>query len=451
MKKDGVCVGIILFQTKSFEAANNLPREYLILFVMNAILLMEKEETFRLLDRIQKPIDYYQDFSSFLDHIMLIIQEASGIPFIVLRELRENRLTCLKAYGFSDSVEIIEIENSVVYKQAIEKGESVFSDTRDIQPDNLPQEFHENNILGFVLTPIKVGTGTFGTLTFAVSVAHKFTRIERKGFESIANFVGIAITNFRNSREAESNFFAQAEISTAITAVEIAQSAIHEVLSAVQMSTEILANLEHFISKKNEIPEAIESIDQIEKKLQDIFLGIQKIKTATKPPARDVTRLDLRTLWEETYTLMRGKAYNQDVQFHILGDGQINGSKEYVMHAFLNLILNSLDAFKETKKRHKPKITVTIDTGSEKNDFLTIQYTDNATGIDKSKLMNTSESGSQQISVNDVFKKGVTSKDQGSGFGLFLVRKILSYFKGSVELKDHRGGVTFEITFPKMK
>jgi nitrogen-specific signal transduction histidine kinase len=43
----------------------------------------------------------------------------------------------------------------------------------------------------------------------------------------------------------------------------------------------------------------------------------------------------------------------------------------------------------------------------------------------------------------------VTSKENGSGWGLTLVRNILLQYGASIDLIEHRRGVSFRITLPR--
>jgi len=40
----------------------------------------------------------------------------------------------------------------------------------------------------------------------------------------------------------------------------------------------------------------------------------------------------------------------------------------------------------------------------------------------------------------------VTSKKMGSGYGLWLVRRVMTYHRGSIDLRDIRHGAVFELT-----
>ena len=75
-------------------------------------------------------------------------------------------------------------------------------------------------------------------------------------------------------------------------------------------------------------------------------------------------------------------------------------------------------------------------------------YTDTAGGIDPSTL--TVPRSRRDLPLEQlIFEPGVTSKSDGTGFGLWLVRQILNEHRGSIDLLSHRGGVSFAIQLPR--
>jgi len=57
--------------------------------------------------------------------------------------------------------------------------------------------------------------------------------------------------------------------------------------------------------------------------------------------------------------------------------------------------------------------------------------------------------GLQGVDLDEIFKPGFTTKQRGSGYGLFLARRIIEEHGGSVEAKSRPdGGALFEIVLP---
>jgi signal transduction histidine kinase len=132
----------------------------------------------------------------------------------------------------------------------------------------------------------------------------------------------------------------------------------------------------------------------------------------------------------------------------VAGDATVYARPEWLRQVFLNLLLNSIDAFRSAKKKGDRRIELTIDRQGERASEVTITYRDNAGGIAPHRLH--VPPGAEDLPIaQNVFQEGVTSKKEGSGFGLWLARHIMEDHRGSIDLTDHRSGVTFVIRMPK--
>lgn len=110
----------------------------------------------------------------------------------------------------------------------------------------------------------------------------------------------------------------------------------------------------------------------------------------------------------------------------------IQGNANEFTHAMLNLILNAKDAF-DTSSVELPAITVRV-IGEESNSIITVS--DNAGGI-------------RLNPVEMVFDLHTTTKEDGSGLGLFMTKNIIeNRFGGKISVKNLKGGACFKIALP---
>ena len=120
------------------------------------------------------------------------------------------------------------------------------------------------------------------------------------------------------------------------------------------------------------------------------------------------------------------------------GYADINGSESLIEGICLNLIMNSLNAFQRVafaQFDRRIRITTLYD-GSH----VLIRVDDNAGGIDG-------------VEVEDVFLPGVTTSQDGTGFGLTIVRDSVTDLGGTViatALTDF-GGAQFLVRLPPMR
>jgi PAS domain S-box-containing protein len=110
----------------------------------------------------------------------------------------------------------------------------------------------------------------------------------------------------------------------------------------------------------------------------------------------------------------------------------IQGNANEFTHAMLNLILNAKDAF-DTSSINLPTITVRV-IGEENNSIITVS--DNAGGI-------------RLDPVDMVFDMHITTKESGSGLGLFMTKKIIEQrFGGTITVENRHDGAYFTIELP---
>jgi signal transduction histidine kinase len=97
-------------------------------------------------------------------------------------------------------------------------------------------------------------------------------------------------------------------------------------------------------------------------------------------------------------------------------------------HVFINLINNSIDAFVENKKRVR---NIDIYTKKDLTGF-SIVFKDNAGGV-------------SDYTLERLFDKHYTTKKEGTGIGLYLVKNIVEKIGGEISAKNISDGLEFII------
>lgn len=123
---------------------------------------------------------------------------------------------------------------------------------------------------------------------------------------------------------------------------------------------------------------------------------------------------------------------NITLNFDLEINPTIQGNANEFTHSMLNLILNAKDAFDDSSTE-TPTITVHV---SEKNQTCILTVCDNAGGI-------------RLKPIDMVFDLHTTTKESGSGLGLFMTKKIIEQrFGGKISVKNKNGGACFTIELP---
>lgn len=459
--RQDTCLGAIDLSAGRADHFNATHEEVAECAAAIALILADRGHTLKLLKALPEPIKLNQPFDNFLDDLINLVALASGMPFLALRELTDGEppvLECLRSYGFPGPPDAMTISAEVEPLRTVAQTSRPVAERSMSAPHlaDLRQIPQLAPVRSFVIVPVMVGENLYGTLSFSSSCEYDYTDLEVSGFLTIANAVGVSLSNYRAVHEAADNIYKASQVNAAITSLEIAQAARHEIIDRTAESTEAVMlirgtvagspsreDLQRVRKKAEEVVDALRKINQV----------INNIKTVTKPPAREWKQVSIRDLWEETFDLFHGRLATLGIKRTVGGDAQAEVVPDYLRHVFLHLLLNSVDAFKERRQKSNRLITVAIDPQSDQAVNVHIRYTDNATGIDPSRLLNLPPSQTERAPVaGDIFMPGVTSKSaQGSGYGLYLAQRVLKEHKGTLALTDHRGGVVFDITLPKSR
>lgn len=145
----------------------------------------------------------------------------------------------------------------------------------------------------------------------------------------------------------------------------------------------------------------------------------------------DVPILGLLQAIEDKY---QEKIASASIELSVRCDvGLVNTERVRVQQILENLISNAIKYHDPTRERRRVEVDVHIDGSS----LLVITVRDNGIGFEES----------QREAIFEIFKRG-TSKHEGSGLGLYLVKKHLSHMGGQVQVLSCRDDTVFEVRIP---
>jgi len=148
---------------------------------------------------------------------------------------------------------------------------------------------------------------------------------------------------------------------------------------------------------------------------------------------RNLKFFEINDVIENTIMLLRPQFKKNSVSLHsnLKAKVPIYGDPDELAQVFLNIIINSMQAF-TSAKTNKSIIINTFD----KNDMCSIEIIDNGCGIDSG-------------SVERIFMPFFTNKSSGTGLGLSIVKKILDEMKAVVSVESKvENGTAFKIEIP---
>ena len=425
------------------------------------VVLFNRKFSVDLFEHASKPINYLQDENSFHEDLKNLARESSQMPAGALRTLREKKLTTVFFWNdwnlssFSPQEWDVDPEDESTlphFAKCLASGKVVSLEDRDLNHSFL-QRPQQSGVKAAVFCPINVGNDTIGVISLAMRRQYEFSEVEKKGFLSLANSIGVSLTNFSRAAVAELDLHNDVRISQILTAVEIAQAARHSARADLDTLKTLILTANRLLERNLDREEKFkikETLQKCDSSITSCFKSLDDIKSAIRPPARQLEKVMVRDLFDSAKSQFRGRIIRNKVQVEWVGkDAEIECYPDHLKQVFLNLLLNSLDAFADLRRQNNRKIRARLHDFQENASNVVVRVEDDAGGIKVPEL---------QMSANDhempveelVFAKDVTSKGpDGSGWGLYISRKVVSDHGGHMSLIEYRNKTVFEITLKK--
>jgi signal transduction histidine kinase len=136
--------------------------------------------------------------------------------------------------------------------------------------------------------------------------------------------------------------------------------------------------------------------------------------------------VNIRSVLNDAISMFFGNLDKKDIAFNFdvtAAIPKINGDRTKLMQVFLNLLKNAVDAVEAIDSTEK-RITVYIGTDDS---VITVQIIDNGRGFDHETAAN-------------LFKRGYTTKSEGTGLGLVNCKSIIEAHNGEITLTSNGKG-----------
>lgn len=213
------------------------------------------------------------------------------------------------------------------------------------------------------------------------------------------------------------------------SAGRLVQTLAHEVrnpLNNINLSVEqLIHEFEH--SSENNI--YLEIIQRNSKRIGDI---ITELLNSSRPAEMYMEKKPLQAIMDESIGIALDRLTLQRVKLQIRYSNEpawIMGDAAKLKIAFLNIIINAIEAMQE----EKGLLEIVVDTNKHNH---TVKINDNGSGISEENL-------------SRLFEPYFTSKRNGLGLGLAATLNILQSHKARIEVASAVGrGTFFTITFP---
>ena len=195
---------------------------------------------------------------------------------------------------------------------------------------------------------------------------------------------------------------------------------------------------ETFIPKYPKLQSHLQRVKDAGERITNI---VKHIKEFCQMSTGEHAPLRINDVVHRSFFLLEQQLINRGIALSLQLDGDnpaINGDMAALEHALMNIITNARDALTEKHQRKGGHLTVKT---THDNDYVSIEFKDDGTGIEKEAL-------------DKVFDPFFSTKEtgEGSGLGLSICYGIINDHKGKISLENNAlGGASVFIRLPLLK
>ena len=191
---------------------------------------------------------------------------------------------------------------------------------------------------------------------------------------------------------------------------------------------------------KIKFPEAERSIVMAEKSSERIQNIVSLVK-AKSFPVQEIKEFNLSQAITDEINFLKLSTKNDFIEFdigHVEENVCLFANETEIIQVFSNLVSNSVSELKNVPLSNKERLIKICLESRDNNIHLKVE--DNGSGIPEKYRDN-------------IFKEGFTSKSkgEGTGLGLYLIKKITEKYNGAINFTSSPQGTCFTVTLPQLK
>ena len=207
---------------------------------------------------------------------------------------------------------------------------------------------------------------------------------------------------------------------------------LHDIKNAATMLSMLQESAPEHIHEPAFQQDMLELVDDVLKRMDRVEQQLGTLKDEITPERRE---LELGRFLHDCRRRLEKKLPSMEITIECKREMQINTEPELLFSILENLLLNAFEAQEEGAAMVKIRTTRDDDTGQA-----IVAVIDNGPGI------------AEELLPDVLFEPFKTSKDGGSGIGLWQVKRVAKSLGGSVSAENvARGGAQFIIRLPLAK
>ncbi|HOD65108.1 MAG TPA: GAF domain-containing protein [candidate division Zixibacteria bacterium] len=201
--------------------------------------------------------------------------------------------------------------------------------------------------------------------------------------------------------------------------------------------TSIKGSLQVLAMKHPEIAAQSELLNAAEEEVHRMNELVRELVDFSNPNKYQTEKIDLRRIVARAAELVGPDLRKKNIAYSARfaeADWDVIVNKNQILEAFLNLLINAIDAIPGPGQIRVEGLLETPP--HRKEPYLAVRVADSGCGIKKENL-------------SRIFERYYTTKDTGTGLGLSVVERIISAHNGTLAVQSEEGrGATFSLYFP---
>jgi signal transduction histidine kinase len=399
-------------------------------------------------------------------NLMRFVGESSGMQYSILRRYDETTrsLTCIGTNGFRpgldpDKLSLLDLKQRFPpFHRVVEsRTHHAASDLRGAQYAAIREHPELRDVRSFVAAPVLIGRSFWGVLSFAAAVEYEYSDLEIFALRALANLAGVAFGAARSADDAAASRYDDGQMMQAALSNEVVAATRHEMADQLEIVSNARTALEEVVRPltqpkrgtrltHKDVDFLLFQADSLDTAHSEMIKIMDTIRLSQRDLLPEDSRVSVREAWRRavepfTYRIKRARVARVD-DSAVPTNLDIVGSFDWLRIVFMQLLLNSLDAFDRNFQKATREIVLREAQGTSER--LVLRYIDNAGGIIPGTLMRRQDAMDGAI-PDLVFERYVSSKEKGTGLGLASCRAALATMEGSIDLIDWHRGVTFEL------
>jgi len=213
------------------------------------------------------------------------------------------------------------------------------------------------------------------------------------------------------------------------TVGQISAEIMHEInnlLTVIHGYTQLLSQQ---INPDNSSKGYVSTINEEIKRCKEIAKNILELSKNKQT----VEKVNINHLIRKIVDFLKISKIAKNIRFNLnLGEGipLIDANSNHIHQAILNILLNGIEAIGKNRSG-----IIEIKTEKDKNNII-IKIKDNGPGMPEEV-------------VNKMLKPFYTSKEKGTGLGLYITHKLVKKYNGEIKINTQKGeGTEFTLIFP---